>query len=271
MRVALAQILSGSDPQGNLELIRHHTAQAAAAGARLVVFPEASMCAFGNPLGPVAEPLDGAWAEEVRTIARDNGVTVVAGMFNPGDGSATHGGRSRVRNTLLVTGPEVETSYTKIHLYDAFGFAESDTVEPGATPVTFTVEGITFGLATCYDVRFPALFTANALAGAQAHIVCASWGPGPGKVEHWELLTRARALDTTSYVLAAGQADPAALGIENPKNLPTGVGHSGVVGPLGTDVIRADGAVQLLVAELDPEVVAQARATLPVLANRVDL
>jgi len=229
------------------------------------------MCAFGNPLGPVAEPLDGPWAEEVRAIARDHDVAVVAGMFTPGDASAAPGGRTRVRNTLLVTGSGVETSYTKIHLYDAFGFAESDTVEPGTEPVTFTLDGIIFGLATCYDVRFPALFTANALAGAQAHIVCASWGPGPGKVEHWELLTRARALDTTSYVLAGGQADPAALGIENPKNLPTGVGHSGIVGPLGTDVIRADGSVQLLLAELDPEVVAQARTTLPVLANRVAL
>ncbi len=114
------------------------------------------------------------WAGSVRGIARDLGITVVAGMFTPGQDG-------RVRNTLLVTGPGVETSYDKIHLFDAFGFAESDTVDAGTAPVTFEVDGTTFGLATCYDVRFPALFTANARAGAQVNIVCASWGAGEGK------------------------------------------------------------------------------------------
>jgi len=279
MLIALAQIHSGAGLPENLALIREYTARAAEAGARLVIFPEATMRAFGNPLLEITEPLDGAWAAEVRAIALEQGITVVAGMFTPGttagaasqDTADQEAGHSKVRNTLLVTGPDVSASYTKIHLYDAFGFAESDTVEPGSNPVTFELDGMTFGLATCYDVRFPALFTANALAGATVQIVCASWGPGPGKVEHWELLTRARALDTTSYVLACGQADPTTLGIENPRRLPTGVGHSAVVGPLGNDLTRADGSVQLLFADLDPEAVRQARETLPVLANRVAL
>jgi len=278
MRIALAQIHSGSDLAENLGTIREFTARAAEAGSRLIVFPEATMRAFGNPLRDIAEPLDGPWATAVREIALDHGITVVAGMFTPGSEPAGIDGRDdrttgkpRVRNTLLVTGPEVSASYTKIHLYDAFGFAESDTVEPGDTPATFELDGVTFGLATCYDVRFPALFTANALAGATVQIVCASWGPGPGKVEQWELLTRARAIDTTSHLLACGQADPGTLGIENPDRLPTGVGHSGVVNPFGEDVTRADGSVQLLFADLDPEVVRRARAALPVLANRVTL
>lgn len=269
MLIALAQIHSGADLTGNLEAIREFTARAAEAGARLIVFPEATMRAFGNPLQDIAQPLDGPWAREVEGIAHQFGITIIAGMFTPGVEPAGDA-RAKVRNTLLVTGPEVSASYTKIHLYDAFGFAESDTVEPGDVAVTFELDGVTFGLSTCYDVRFPALFTANALAGATVQIVCASWGPGPGKVEQWELLTRARALDTTSYLLACGQADPASVGVENPKGLPTGVGHSGVVNPFGQDVARADGAVQLLFAELDLDVVRRAREVLPVLANRVE-
>ncbi|NED81798.1 acyltransferase, partial [Streptomyces sp. SID11233] len=72
----------------------------------------------------------------------------------------------RVTNTLLATGPGVEAAYDKIHLYDAFGFAESATVAPGSEVVTIDVDGIRTGLATCYDVRFPELFRAHADAGA---------------------------------------------------------------------------------------------------------
>src|SRR5262245_45279183 len=98
MRIALAQILSGSDPAANLQLVRDYTEQGAEAGARLVVFPEATMCRFGVPLAPIAEPIDGPWANGVRQIATDSGVTVIAGMFAPsGDG--------RVTNTLIAAGP----------------------------------------------------------------------------------------------------------------------------------------------------------------------
>ncbi len=124
VRIALAQILSSPDPAVNLEQVAELTGQAAAAGARLVVFPEATMRCFGRNLAEVAEPLDGPWAGRVRQIAAEAGVTVVVGMFTPAD----HG---RVRNTLLVSGPGVEAAYDKIHLFDAFGFAESDTVAAG--------------------------------------------------------------------------------------------------------------------------------------------
>ena len=97
MRVALAQIISSDDPTANLALVADAVAHGAAAGAGLVILPEATMCCFGVPLRPIAEPLDGPWATRVREIARSAGVAVVVGMFTP-DGD-------RVRNTLLVTGP----------------------------------------------------------------------------------------------------------------------------------------------------------------------
>src|SRR5689334_172024 len=114
MRIALSQLTTGPAPDKNLRLLEDWTRRAADAGARVVVFPEASMACFGTPLAPLAEPLDGPWADGVRQIAQATGTVVVAGMFTPAPGG-------RVTNTLLATGPAVEASYDKIHLYDAFG------------------------------------------------------------------------------------------------------------------------------------------------------
>lgn len=264
MRIALAQIITGRDLADNLALVADYAARAKAGGAELVVFPEATMRAFGNSLLDIAEPLDGPWASRVRDIAADQDIVIVAGMFTPGRGN--DGGK--VRNTLLVTGRGLEASYDKIHLFDAFGFAESDTVDAGKEPVTFGYNGVTFGLATCYDIRFPALFTENADRGAEVNIVCASWGSGPGKADQWKLLARARAADSTTFVLACGQGDPASQGIEPKGTAPTGVGHSAVVSPFGEVLEELDGAPGLLFADLDPAAVKEARTKLPVLANR---
>ncbi|WP_236983769.1 MULTISPECIES: carbon-nitrogen hydrolase family protein [Mycobacterium] len=261
MRIALAQILSGTDPSANLQLVREYAERAAAAGAKLVVFPEATMCRFGVPLGPIAEPVDGPWADGVRRIAADAGVTVIAGMFAPaGDG--------RVTNTLIAAGPGDQplTRYDKIHLYDAFGFTESRTVAPGREPVVVTVDGVGVGLTTCYDVRFPALYTELADRGAQLIAVCASWGSGPGKLEQWTLLARARAVDSSCYVAAAGQADPG--GKISDSRAPTGVGGSLVASPFGEVVAAAGAQPELVIADVDLDKVAAARDNIAVLRNR---
>ncbi|AFM15411.1 putative amidohydrolase [Mycolicibacterium chubuense NBB4] len=259
MRVALAQIRSGTDPAANLALVEDHTRRAADAGASLVLFPEATMCRFGVPLAPIAEPFDGPWASEVRRIAAGAGVVVVAGMFVPSEDD------DRVTNTLIATGPGVDARYDKIHLYDAFGFAESKTVAPGREPVVITVDGITVGLTLCYDIRFPELYVELAERGAEVITAHASWGTGPGKLEQWTLLARARAIDTNSVVAAVGQAYPgdeiAALG-------PTGVGGSVVASALGEVLASADADPQLLVCDIDLEAARKARETVAVMHNR---
>ncbi|MGX1908541.1 carbon-nitrogen hydrolase family protein [Streptomyces phaeochromogenes] len=257
MRIAIGQLTTGPDPEKNLRLVDEWTRRAADAGARVVVFPEASMACFGTPLAPLAQPLDGPWADGVREIARATGTVVVAGMFTPAD-------EGRVANTLLATGPGVEESYDKIHLYDAFGFRESETVAPGSRPAVIDVDGVRLGLATCYDVRFPELFRAHADAGAVGTLLAASWGAGPGKVDQWELLVRARALDATVWVAAVGQADPGTP----PGPAPTGIGHSLVVGPDGTVRASLGADPELLVTDLDVEEVGAVREKTSVLANR---
>ena len=267
MRIALAQILSGTDPAANLELVDRHTRQAAEAGASLVLFPEATMCRFGVPLAPVAEPLDGRWADGVRAIAEQSGVTVVAGMFRPADADADH----RVTNTLLAAGRGVDTHYDKIHLYDAFGFSESKTVAPGREPVVITVDGdagpVTVGLTLCYDIRFPELYIALADLGAELITAHASWGSGPGKLDQWNLLARARAIDTSSIVAAVGQAYP---GDEIAAAGPTGVGGSLVASALGEVLASAGADPQLLIHDVDLEAARKARTTVAVMSNRSD-
>ncbi len=261
MRIALVQMLSSADPAANLATVAERTGEAAGQGAELVVFPEATMRCFGRSLADVAEPLDGPWAAGVAAAAHEYEVVVVVGMFTPApDG--------RVRNTLYVVGPGVEARYDKIHLFDAFGFAESDTVAPGDEPLVRQVAGGRVGFATCYDVRFPNLFSALADRGAQVIVLPASWGSGPGKLDQWRLLVRARALDTTTYVIAAGQADPVAAGVSANPAAPTGIGHSLAVSPTGEVIGELGAEPGVLVVDLDLEKIEAARAAIPVLANR---
>jgi len=258
MRIALAQIQSGTEPSANLGLVEDYTRRAAEAGAKLVLFPEATMCRFGVPLAPIAEPLDGPWPSGVRAIAGRAGIVVVAGMFRPADDG-------RVTNTLIATGPGVDAHYDKIYLYDAFGFAESKTVAPGREPVVITVDGVGVGLTLCYDIRFPELYVDLAQRGAQLITVHASWGAGPGKLEQWTLLARARAIDTTGFVAAVGQAYP---GDEIAASGPTGVGGSLIATAVGEVLTSAGPDPQLLVADLDLETAAKTRETIAVLRNR---
>jgi predicted amidohydrolase len=260
MRIACAQILSGTDPAANLAIVEDYTRRAAESGARLVVFPEATMCRFGVPLAPIAEPIDGRWADAIRGIAAAADLTVLVGMFTP----ASDG---RVTNTLLATGRGVEARYDKIHLYDAFSFTESATVAPGHEPVVIRIDGVGVGVTLCYDIRFPALFTELADRGASVITVSASWGAGPGKLDQWQLLSRARALDTTCFVAAAGQAYPGPELAES-STAPTGVGGSLVASPVGEVLVSAGSSPQLLVCDLDIGGLEAVRKTLPVLNNR---
>ncbi|WP_435203324.1 carbon-nitrogen hydrolase family protein [Janibacter sp. GS2] len=265
LRLAGAQWTATGDPRENLHRIDELTARAAERGARLVVHPEAAMASFAGRLDTVAEPLDGPFAEGVRALAQRHGVTVVVGMFTPADEVTTADGRnrSRVHNTLLVTGPGTEeTTYRKIHLYDAFGTRESDTVAPGDEVRTVRVDGWDVGLATCYDVRFGDQFTRLGRSGVDLVVLPASWGDGPGKASQWDLLTRARAHDAQAWLLAVGQA-----WTRDSVNGPFGIGGSLLADATGEIRARLGGAEDLLVADIDRESVERTRASVPILRS----
>jgi len=247
MQVVLVQEAASLDPVENRERLGSLVPE----GADLVVLPEAFARDFGDPgsdVSPYAEPVDGPFAAEVERVAKIRDTTVVAGMFESSDGTPY--------NTVLVRGG-AHADYRKIHLYDSFGYRESDVLAAGPiSPLTFQVGDLTVGLMTCYDLRFPELARLLVDAGAEAIVVPAAWVAGPRKVDHWTTLLRARAIENTVYVVGVGQPGPRYTG------------HSMVVGPLGDVLVEGGDASEILSADLDREAVVEARRTNPSLANR---
>jgi deaminated glutathione amidase len=260
VRVALCQLPISSRPVVNLSRVQSALREAADQGADLAVFPEATQIRFGSDLAAAAESLSGEFCSGLAEAAKDSGVALVAGVFEPApDG--------RVYNTAVAydaTG-ELVASYRKLHLFDAFGQRESDSVAPGSAVVTCSLGGHTVGLEICYDVRFPELSRALTLAGATILLVPASWASGLFKEEHWVTLVRARAIENTVWVVAVGQVpDP-----EEPMHRQlAGIGRSMLVDPFG--VVRTDlgPAPRVVVAELNPGLVDEFRVTVPSLVNR---
>src|SRR5690348_2554537 len=262
MRVALGQLPVSPDPAVNLGRATEALIDAARRGADLAVFPEATQARFGSDLRGIAEPLNGSFGTGLAEAARSTGVALVAGVFEPAPGG-------RVYNTAVAYdgAGELVTAYRKLHLFDAFGHRESDQVAAGSALVACTLAGVRTGLAICYDVRFGELSRALAMAGAELLVLPAAWAAGLFKEEHWVTLVRARAIENTIWVAAVGQVpDPD----ERPTRAATGIGRSMLVDPLG--VVRADlgPAPSVTVAEVDTELIATVRASLPSLANRRD-
>jgi deaminated glutathione amidase len=263
MRVALCQIPVSSQPTVNLVRVRAALAEAAAQHADLAVFPEATQIRFGCDPRPVAAPADGApdsFGAGLAAAAAGVGVALVAGIFTPApDG--------RVYNTAVAfdrTG-ELVTAYRKLHLFDAFGQQESAVIAPGANVVVAKLAGLSVGLQICYDLRFPELTRALAGRGADLVVMPAAWGAGLFKEEHWITLTRARAIENTVWVAAAGQVpDPD----EPPTRAPTGIGRSMLVDPMGTVRLDLGPYPGVAVAEVDTDFTARVRTSIPSLEHR---
>lgn len=253
MRVALAQFAAATDSAANRETIRAILATIQP-GVDLVALPEAAMHDFGgrdHDLAAIAEPLDGPFVQMLREESARLGTTIVAGMFEATD--------SVPFNTLVATTPggELARTYRKVHLYDSFGYKESERLSAGEIEaVTIDVGGHTVGLMTCYDLRFPEFARALVDAGADAFVVPAAWVAGPLKVDHWVTLLRARAIENTAAVAAVAQCGEVYTG------------HTLVVDAMGTIVEEASTDPMVVRADIDFSQVEQARLTNPSLANR---
>ncbi|WP_292761549.1 carbon-nitrogen hydrolase family protein [Microbacterium sp. UBA3486] len=254
--VAVCQFAPTASRADNRERIAELTADAAARGAKLVVFPEYSSY-FVDPLDESlaanAEDLDGEFVATLAALAADYAVVIVAGLAErAADGE-------RVRNSVVaVRGDGVLAVYRKQHLYDAFGQRESDWVEPGelGPAATFDLGGLRFGLMTCYDLRFPEVARSLVDAQTDALVVPAEWVRGPLKEHHWTTLLAARAIENTVYVIAADHPTP------------IGVGHSQVIDPQGVILAGVGTAPGIAVAVVEGETIARVRATNPSLRVR---
>ncbi len=255
--IAVAQFAPGDDTAENLAEITRLTELATARGARLVVFPEYSSYFTPQPGADwvdAAQSVRGPFTGALAALADRLGVHVVAGMIERIEGE------SRVANTVVAVAPHhgVVARYRKLHLYDAFGQRESEWVAPGeiAPPELFEAGGLTFGLQTCYDARFPEVTRRIVDAGADVVCMPAEWVRGPLKEAHWRVLTTARALENTIFVAAADHAPP------------VGAGNSMIVDPMGVEVATIGESTDVAIAWVSRERIDAVRRINPALALR---
>lgn len=267
MKIAAIQMRSGLDPEANLAALEPMLAEAAAAGASYVLTPEVTMLFPENraQLASVAAPFEGhPQLQLVGELARQHGIHIHIGSL------AVPLPDGRFANRSVLFGPDgaMIAFYDKIHLFDATiagldAYRESATYAGGEAAVIAPLGDFTLGMSICYDMRFPSLFHALAKAGADLLAVPAAFTVPTGEA-HWHVLLRARAIETGSYVIAAAQ------GGRHPNGRAT-YGHSLVIDPWGRIVAELDhDAPGVLVAEIFPEQVAEARQRIPALANTRD-
>lgn len=256
VRVTVAQVAVSADPAVNRATVTGAFAAAGRAGADLLVLPEYAAAYDRHGVGREhAEPLDGPFVKLLRSLASASGIAVIAGVTLPGSDDV------RAVNALVVVdgAGELAGVYRKVHLYDAFGYRESDRLEPGpagAEPVTLRIGGVTFGVLTCYDLRFPESARRVVDAGADVLVYPAAWVAGPLKVEHWRTLLTARAIENTAVVIGVGMTGEGV------------VGHSLVVGPDGVVGLELGDEETFRTVEVDPERLVDVRTANPSLANR---
>lgn len=256
MRVSVGQFRPGGETAANLSAMRELAAEAAADGSELIVFPEESMFSIGKVEGPLQRAVEANWTsfvQQLSFIAAEHGIAVVAGGYESS-------GEERPFNTLVLidaTGRIVDT-YRKLHLYDAFSYQESTRIKPGDGGITVVTLGdLRVGLMTCYDIRFPEQARALADAGADLLCVPAAWFKGEHKIEHWETLLKARAIENTVWVAAAGTTGGHTIG------------HSAIIDPMGIpQVYLEDEERSVVTTEVTRRRVDDVREFLPVLRNR---
>jgi len=270
MRAALVQLTSTDEPEVNTRLLAEAVAQGAAGGADIVLTPEVSNLVS----------LDREWqrtharteAEDptlaaMRKVARDHGLWILLGSLAL---SADEPTEERLVNRSILLSPEgvVAARYDKIHMFDVEidateTFRESRGFRPGRRAVVAETPLARVGMTICYDLRFPALYRALAEAGAQILTVPAAFSPVTGAA-HWEVLLRARAIETGCFVLAPAQCGRHPTRGDRAR---TTHGHSLAVAPWGE--ILADGGTEpgITFVDLDLSEVDRARARVPALEH----
>jgi deaminated glutathione amidase len=255
---------SGLSPDPNLAALAGLVREAAGQGARYVLSPEVTtvFAESREGLRAVTGPWEGNPAVAAcGGLAREHGVFLHLGSM----AVALPDGRFANRSVLFAPDGAVAATYDKIHLFDADlpglrAYRESDTYRGGDVAVVSDAPGFGLGFTICYDLRFPALHRALAEAGAVVLAAPSAFTRPTGEA-HWEVLLRARAIETGCFVVAAAQAGAH----ENGRHT---WGHSMIVDPWGGIVAQLDGETPgVLVADLDLAAVRAAREKVPALHN----
>ncbi len=258
MKVTLVQMTVSPDKNKNLIRAASEAKAAALRGSDMVILPEMFCCPYDNNCFPdYAEEEGGFVWQTLSSIARENHIWLVGGtMPERSDG--------KIYNTCYVfdrSGAQA-AKYRKIHLFDiniegGQRFMESNILTAGNAPAVFQTEFGVFGLCICFDLRFPELFLETASLGAQAIIVPAAFNLTTGP-KHWELLYRARAVDTQAYTIGVSSARDCSASYVS-------YGHSIVCDPWA-EVMALAGAEDCVIdAELDLSLAGQVRRQIPLI------
>jgi nitrilase len=274
MRVSVIQMSPGADKAENILQAQALIEGAMADRPDLVALPEVWTCLGGDAAAKIAaaEPLPlyesgetgGAAFEFLRKVAVSRGIFVHGGSMGELDGG-------KLYNTTVVFGPDgmERARYRKIHLFDIVtpdgqGYRESETYGAGEEIVTVDLNGTNVGLAICYDIRFPELFLALRRQNVDLIMLPAAFTLQTGK-DHWEVLLRARAIETQCWFAA-----PACFGAHRDGSGQTRhtFGHSLIVDPWGHVVAKASDGLGWASAMVDKTFMAKVRADMPVLEHR---
>ncbi|MDB5649225.1 MAG: carbon-nitrogen hydrolase [Hyphomicrobiales bacterium] len=272
LKIALIQMNSISDKSANLLEARRLVGEVVAAERPdWICLPEV----FDFMGGTRAEKLTAAEVFPqgeayglMRDLAREHGVYIHAGSM-----LERIPGEDRLGNTTVAfdrSGAEV-ARYRKIHMFDVTtpdgqDYRESATMKPGEDVVTYDCEGITIGCAICYDLRFPAIFQALVARGAQIIALPSAFTMQTGK-DHWEVLCRARAIETQTYFAASAQTGQ----FQQAGETRATYGHSMIVDPWGLVIARASDGPGFTSAHVDLARIARLRAQIPVARQKVAL
>jgi len=247
MKVCTAQMASSwEDPAANLAKASRLAGSAAKDGARLICFPEQFVTGWSPHSARFAEEPDGPTVRALRALARDHSIFLV--------GSYVERHEPRPLNTSLAIDPrgDVVASFSKIHPFSPGG--EDLHYDPGDHLSVFTAEGVRFGIAICYDLRFGPLFRAYALAGVHGVLVPSAWPCS--RIHAWDTLIQARAIDHQFYIIGCN---------------PTGTtpvdrycGHSLSADPRGRVISRGGEGEELVFTDVRVADVEAARARMPV-------
>ncbi|HEY8564323.1 MAG TPA: carbon-nitrogen hydrolase family protein [Beijerinckiaceae bacterium] len=270
MKIALIQMNSVSDKAANVAQARDLIARAVdLEGPDWVALPEQFDWAGGTTADKLRESEDlgsGPAYAMAQEMAAKHRIWVHAGSL-----MERVRGEDKVSNTTVVfdrSGREV-ARYRKIHLFDITApdgavYNESAAVKPGREVVTYECEGLTVGCAICYDLRFPDLFQALAAAGADLIVLPAAFTLQTGK-DHWEVLCRARAIETQAYFAAPAQTGSFLAKGERRQTY----GHSLIVDPWGHVVAKASDGIGHVTTRLDPALIARVRQQIPLASHKV--
>jgi len=272
MKAALIQITSSDDPDANLPVTEALIREAAAAGADIALTPEVTNIVSSSRTRQV-EVLrhqdDDATLGRLREVAAETGMWISLGSLALLSDDPE--GRFVNRQFLIDANGRIVASYDKIHMFDVDlgegeSYRESKGYRPGERAVLATTPWGLFGLTTCYDMRFPALYRGLAKAGAVILTVPSAFTAPTGRA-HWEVLLRARAIETGSFVLAAAQwgTHEATRG-----RVRQTYGHSLAVNPWGEVIADAGEGTGVTLVEIDQAEAAAARGKIPALANARD-